>query len=111
MAMPTVHMAAKCVVDGEDSEEIFEADIVTCAARVVLTRHSHLVPGEPSVVGRMPANTDQALKRHRSHPAVGIKPQTHLRTPLKQKTFRASSGYSVSFVNLVVRSSLCESVF
>ena len=56
MAMPTVHMAAKCVVDGEDSEEIFEADIVTCAARVVVTRHSHLVPGEPSVVGCMPAD-------------------------------------------------------
>ena len=45
MAMPTVHMAAKCVVDGEESEEIMETDIVTCAARVVLTRHSHLAPG------------------------------------------------------------------
>lgn len=46
MAMPTVHMAAKCVVDGEDSEDIMESDIVTCAARVVLTRHSHLAPGD-----------------------------------------------------------------
>lgn len=45
MAMPTVHMAAHCVVDGEESSEIMESDIVTCAARVVLTRHSHLTPG------------------------------------------------------------------
>lgn len=45
MAIPTVHMAAHCVVDGEESSEIMESDIVTCAARVVLTRHSHMTPG------------------------------------------------------------------
>ena len=45
MAMPTVHMAANCVVDGEESSDIMESDIVTCTARVVLTRHSHLSPG------------------------------------------------------------------
>ena len=45
MAMPAVHMAAHCVVDGEESSEIMESDIVTCAARVMLTRHSHLTPG------------------------------------------------------------------
>ena len=47
MAIPSVHMAAQCVVDGEDSStEIMETDIVTCAARVVLTRHSHLAAGK-----------------------------------------------------------------
>ena len=45
MAMPTVHMAAHCVVDGEESSDIIESDIVTCTARVMLTRHSHLSPG------------------------------------------------------------------
>ena len=45
MAMPTVHMAAHCVVDGEESSDIMESDIVTCTARVMLTRHSHLSPG------------------------------------------------------------------
>jgi len=47
MAIPSVHMAAHCVVDGEDaSTDIMETDIVTCAVRVVLTRHSHLAAGE-----------------------------------------------------------------
>jgi len=47
MAIPSVHMAAHCVVDGEDaSTDIMESDIVTCAVRVVLTRHSHLAAGE-----------------------------------------------------------------
>ena len=46
MAIPLVHMAATCVVDGEDaSSDIMETDIVTCAARVFLTRHSHLAAG------------------------------------------------------------------
>ena len=46
MAIPSVHMAAHCVVDGEDaSTDIMETDIVTCAVRVVLTRHSHLAAG------------------------------------------------------------------
>lgn len=48
MALPTLHMAAHCLVDGEESSEIMESDIVTCAARVVLTRHSHLTPGSAS---------------------------------------------------------------
>lgn len=47
MAIPSVHMAAHCVVDGEDAtEDIMETDIVTCAVRVVLTRHSHLAAGK-----------------------------------------------------------------
>ena len=51
MAMPTVHMAAQCVVDGEDSaSDIMETDIVTCAARVVLTRHTHLAAGQPGSI-------------------------------------------------------------
>lgn len=50
MAMPTVHMAAHCVVDGEESSDIMESDIVTCAARVMLTRHSHLTPGMLPIV-------------------------------------------------------------
>ena len=45
MAMPTIHMAAHCVVDGEESSDIMESDIVTCTAHVMLTRHSHLSPG------------------------------------------------------------------
>ena len=45
LAIPTVHMTAHCVIDGEESSEIMESDIVTCAARVLLTRHSHLTPG------------------------------------------------------------------
>ncbi|KAA6421625.1 MAG: translocation SEC63 protein [Trebouxia sp. A1-2] len=52
MAIPSVHMAAHCVVDGEDaSTDIMETDIVTCAVRVVLTRHSHLAAGfEPDSI-------------------------------------------------------------
>ena len=47
MAVPTLHAAAQCIVDGEDaSTEIMETDIVTCAARVLLTRHSHLAAGK-----------------------------------------------------------------
>ena len=54
MAIPTVHMTAHCVIDGEESSDLMESDIVTCAARVLLTRHSHLAPGQLPLLPSQP---------------------------------------------------------
>ena len=44
-SMPTVTVTAACAVDGEPEAQVQAEDVVTCKARVLLSRPSHATHG------------------------------------------------------------------
>lgn len=47
-SMPTVTVTAACEVDGEPEAQVQAEDVVTCKARVLLSRPSHATHGASS---------------------------------------------------------------
>ena len=53
-SIPSVTATASCLVDGELNADVFEGDVVTCRAHVLLSRPSHATAGADRA-GRRPA--------------------------------------------------------